>query len=222
MQKKSILIVDDDDDIRNLLCYNLEKNGFHVETAVNGKECLSKLKSKKPNLILLDVMMPEMDGLEVCEQIKSEKENADILICFLTARGEDYSQIAALEAGGDDYVTKPIKPKVLLSRINAILRRTEGKVDSTANGVRIDHDKYIVHKNGEQLLFPKKEFELLSLLMSKPDHVFRRNEILDSVWGSDIIVGDRTIDVHIRKLRRKLGEEQISTVKGIGYKYNSK
>ena len=222
MQKKSILIVDDDDDIRHLLSYNLEKNGFYVETAGNGKECLKKLKSKKPNLILLDVMMPEMDGLQVCEKIKSEKENADILICFLTARGEDYSQIAALEAGGDDYVTKPIKPKVLLSRINAILRRTEGKVDSTANGVRIDHDKYIVHKNGEELLFPKKEFELLSLLMSKPDHVFRRNEILDSVWGSDIIVGDRTIDVHIRKLRRKLGEEQISTVKGIGYKYNSK
>jgi len=222
MQQKTILIVDDDEDIRELLSYNLKKAGFNVEIAKNGRECLSKLKGNKPNLILLDVMMPEMDGLEVCEEIKSVKKNANILICFLTARGEDYSQIAALEAGGDDYVTKPIKPKVLLSRINAILRRTEGKVDSTANGVRIDYDKYIVYKNGEELLFPKKEFELLSLLISKPDHVFRRNEILDSVWGSDIIVGDRTIDVHIRKLRRKLGEGQILTVKGIGYKYNSK
>lgn len=218
---KSILIVDDDEDIRNLLSYNLEKSGFKVDIACNGKECLSKLKSKKPNLILLDVMMPEMDGLEVCEQIKSQKTNSDILICFLTARGEDYSQIAALEAGGDDYVTKPIKPKVLLSRINAILRRTEAKVLTSVNGLQIDYEKYVVHKNGEGILLPKKEFELLSLLMSKPDNVFRRNEILNAVWGTDIVVGDRTIDVHIRKLRRKLGDAYISTIKGVGYKYNS-
>tara|TARA_B100001059_G_C17793883_1_gene561838 strand:+ start:178 stop:843 length:666 start_codon:yes stop_codon:yes gene_type:complete len=221
MSGKSILIVDDDEDIRNLLSYNLEKSGFNVDIACNGKECLLKLKSKKPNLILLDVMMPEMDGLEVCEQIKSESINSDILICFLTARGEDYSQIAALEAGGDDYVTKPIKPKVLLSRINAILRRTEGEIVPQTNGIRIDHEKYITYKDGGEVLLPKKEFELLSLLMSKPGHVFRRNEILNDVWGTDIVVGDRTIDVHIRKLRRKLGDAYISTIKGVGYKYNS-
>ena len=221
MNKKSILIVDDDEDIRNLLAYNLEKHGFNVDVACNGKECLLKVNSNKPNLILLDVMMPEMDGLEVCEKIKAEKTNSDILICFLTARGEDYSQIAALEAGGDDYVTKPVKPKVLLSRINAILRRTEVEVIPSINGIKIDYEKYIVYKNGEEVLLPKKEFELLSLLMSKPDHVFRRNEILNTVWGTEIIVGDRTIDVHIRKLRSKLGEMNISTVKGIGYKYNS-
>ena len=206
MHQKSILIVDDEEDIRDLLSYNLKKAGFNVDVASNGKDCLSKIKSNKPNLILLDVMMPEMDGLEVCEQIKSESTNADILICFLTARGEDYSQIAALEAGGDDYVTKPIKPKVLLSRINAILRRTEAKVIPPVNGLQIDYEKYIVYNNGEEILLPKKEFELLSLLMSKPDNVFRRNEILNAVWGTDIVVGDRTIDVHIRKLRRKLGD----------------
>ncbi len=221
MNQKSILIVDDEEDIRDLLSYNLKKAGFNVDVASNGKDCLSKLKSNKPNLILLDVMMPEMDGLELCEKIKSESRNADILICFLTARGEDYSQIAALEAGGDDYVTKPIKPKVLLSRINAILRRTEAKVIPPVNGLQIDYEKYIVYNNGEEILLPKKEFELLSLLMSKPDHVFRRNEILNSVWGTDIVVGDRTIDVHIRKLRRKLGDVYISTIKGVGYKYNS-
>ena len=221
MHQKSILIVDDEEDIRDLLSYNLKKAGFNVDVASNGKDCLSKLKSNKPNLILLDVMMPEMDGLEVCEEIKSESTNADILICFLTARGEDYSQIAALEAGGDDYVTKPIKPKVLLSRINAILRRTEAKVIPPVNGLQIDYEKYIVYNNGEEILLPKKEFELLSLLMSKPDDVFRRNEILNAVWGTDIVVGDRTIDVHIRKLRRKLGDVYISTIKGVGYKYNS-
>ena len=221
MIQKSILIVDDEEDIRDLLSYNLKKAGFNVDVASNGNDCLSKLKSNKPNLILLDVMMPEMDGLEVCEQIKSESTNADILICFLTARGEDYSQIAALEAGGDDYVTKPIKPKVLLSRINAILRRTETKVTPPVNGLQIDYEKYIVYNNGEEILLPKKEFELLSLLMSKPDHVSRRNEILNAVWGTDIVVGDRTIDVHIRKLRRKLGDAYIATIKGVGYKYNS-
>ncbi len=218
MSKKSILIVDDDEDIRSLLTYNIEKAGYDVDNASNGIECLEKIKENKPHLILMDVMMPEMDGLEVCEQIKSEPSNAQILICFLTARGEDYSQIAALEAGGDDYVTKPIKPKVLLSRINALLRRTTHSPSLQQDIIHIDFDKYIVYKNGDEILLPKKEFELISLLASKPNHVFRRNEILTTVWGTEIVVGDRTIDVHIRKLRRKLGEECIATVKGVGYK----
>ena len=221
MQRKSILIVDDDQDIRDLLSYNLQKSGYSVNEAINGFDCLEKIKKIKPNLILLDVMMPEMDGLEVCQQIKSDPKNHDILICFLTARGEDYSQIAALEAGGDDYVTKPIKPKVLISRINAILRRTVKDERAVKDGFYIDNDKYIVHKEGDEFILPKKEFELLSLLMSKPNHVFRRNEILDTVWGTEIVVGDRTIDVHIRKLRGKIGDTFISTIKGVGYKFNA-
>lgn len=221
MQKKSILIVDDDQDIRDLLSYNLQKSGYSVNEAINGFDCLEKIKTIKPNLILLDVMMPEMDGLEVCQQIKSDPKNHNILICFLTARGEDYSQIAALEAGGDDYVTKPIKPKVLISRINAILRRTVKDERAVKDGFYIDNDKYIVHKEGDEFILPKKEFELLSLLMSKPNHVFRRNEILDTVWGTEIVVGDRTIDVHIRKLRGKIGDTYISTIKGVGYKFNA-
>mgnify|MGYP000562809003 FL=1 len=221
MQKKSILIVDDDQDIRDLLSYNLQKSGYSVNEAINGFDCLEKIKKIKPNLILLDVMMPEMDGLEVCQQIKSDPKNHNILICFLTARGEDYSQIAALEAGGDDYVTKPIKPKVLISRINAILRRTVKDERAVKDGFYIDNDKYIVHKEGDEFILPKKEFELLSLLMSKPNHVFRRNEILDTVWGTEIVVGDRTIDVHIRKLRGKIGDTYISTIKGVGYKFNA-
>ena len=221
MQKKSILIVDDDQDIRDLLSYNLQKSGYSVNEAINGFDCLEKIKKIKPNLILLDVMMPEMDGLEVCQQIKSDPKNHDILICFLTARGEDYSQIAALEVGGDDYVTKPIKPKVLISRINAILRRTVKDERAVKDGFYIDNDKYIVHKEGDEFILPKKEFELLSLLMSKPNHVFRRNEILDTVWGTEIVVGDRTIDVHIRKLRGKIGDTYISTIKGVGYKFNA-
>ncbi len=221
MQRKSILIVDDDQDIRDLLSYNLQKSGYSVNEAINGFDCLEKIKTIKPNLILLDVMMPEMDGLEVCQQIKSDPKNHDILICFLTARGEDYSQIAALEAGGDDYVTKPIKPKVLISRINAILRRSVKDERAVKDGFYIDNDKYIVHKEGDEFILPKKEFELLSLLMSKPNHVFRRNEILNTVWGTEIVVGDRTIDVHIRKLRGKIGDTYISTIKGVGYKFNA-
>ena len=222
MVKHRILIVDDDDDIRQLLKYNLEKNGFTTETASNGQECLQKIKNYSPDLILLDVMMPNMDGIEVCERIKSDPNNKRIFICFLTARNEDYSQIAGLEAGGDDYVAKPIKMKVLVSRINAILRRN--KSISSAEGVneiQINHEKYVVIKSGKEFQLPKKEFELLSLLMSEPNLVFRRDEILNKVWGTEIIVGDRTIDVHIRKLREKLGEHHITTVKGIGYKFIS-
>ena len=217
-----ILIVDDEDDIRDLLLYNLQKAGYAVEAASNGLECLQKIKTIKPRLILLDIMMPEMDGVEVCQQIKSDPKNNDILICFLTARSEDYSQIAALEAGGDDYVTKPIKPKVLVSRINAILRRSiKETVANVDKGIHMNYDKYLVHKDGNEIILPKKEFELLSLLMSKTNHVFRRDEILRTVWGTEIIVGDRTIDVHIRKLRSKLGGDYISTVKGVGYKFNN-
>ena len=222
MNDTPILIVDDEEDIRDLLVYNLQKAGYVVEAASNGMECLQKIKTIKPRLIILDIMMPEMDGVEVCQQIKSDPKNNNILICFLTARSEDYSQIAALEAGGDDYVTKPIKPKVLISRINAILRRSNKESIATVNeGIHIDYDKYVVNKDGNEIILPKKEFELLSLLMSKTNHVFRRDEILRTVWGTEIIVGDRTIDVHIRKLRSKLGGNYISTIKGVGYKFNN-
>ena len=220
MSKNKILIVDDDDDIRHLLEYNLEKSGFITNVAANGLECLEMVKSYNPDLILLDVMMPGMDGIEVCERIKSDPQNKNIFICFLTARSEDYSQIAGLEAGGDDYVSKPIKPKVLVSRINAILRRKSNEEPKEVkNGIQINYEKYVVLKNGEEVQLPKKEFELLSLLHSKPNFVFRREQILNHVWGTDIVVGDRTIDVHIRKLREKLGDHHIVTVKGIGYKY---
>ena len=220
MSKNKILIVDDDDDIRHLLKYNLEKSGFITNVAENGLECLEMVKSYNPDLILLDVMMPGMDGIEVCERIKSDPQNKNIFICFLTARSEDYSQIAGLEAGGDDYVSKPIKPKVLVSRINAILRRKSNEEPKEVkNGIQINYEKYVVLKNGEEVQLPKKEFELLSLLHSKPNFVFRREQILNHVWGTDIVVGDRTIDVHIRKLREKLGDHHIVTVKGIGYKY---
>jgi two-component system alkaline phosphatase synthesis response regulator PhoP len=216
-----ILIVDDEDDIRTLLQYNLEKEGYSVETAENGETALKMVSSFKPDLVLLDVMMPGMDGIEVCETIRSNESYKNTLICFLTARSEDYSQIAGLEAGADDYVSKPIRPKVLISRIRAMLRRIEGgdKTQDTSTSIIINRDKYYVEKGGEIIHLPRKEFELLSLLASKPNHVFERDVILDRVWGTDIVVGDRTIDVHIRKLREKIGESHIRTVKGIGYKF---
>ncbi|MBU3658309.1 MAG: response regulator transcription factor [Flavobacteriales bacterium] len=219
----SILIVDDDEDIREILRYNLEKENHSIRTVENGIKCLEEVRKEKPDLILLDVMMPGMDGIEVCEQLKSSTENKDILICFLTARSEDYSQIAGLESGGDDYVTKPIKPKVLVSRINALMRRNETRktVEEThSNELRINREKYLVEKEGKEIQLPKKEFELLALLVSKPNFVFKREVILEKVWGTDIIVGDRTIDVHIRKLREKIGDHYITTVKGVGYKFN--
>ncbi len=217
-----ILIADDDEDIRELLKYNLEKEGYSVQLAVDGHDCLKKINAQKPDLLLLDVMMPGMDGIEVCEILKSDETLKDILICFLTARSEDYSQIAGLEAGGDDYVTKPIKPKVILSRISAILRRKEvttNKPQLISEDLKINREKYLLEKNGVELQLPRKEFELLALLMSKPNMVFTREIILERVWGSDIVVGDRTIDVHIRKLRGKIGDDKITTVKGIGYKF---
>ena len=217
----TVLIVDDEDDIRQILAYNLIKEGFTVMTASRGDEALELIYKQKPDLILLDVMMPGMDGIEVCEAIKANPANNSIIICFLTARSEDYSQIAGLDVGGDDYVTKPIKPKVLISRVHALLRRIESpkqkKVELT--DFTINREKYIIEKEGLEIRLPRKEFELLALLASKPDYVFKRESILEKVWGTDIIVGDRTIDVHIRKLREKLGDKYIHTVKGIGYKF---
>ncbi|MFY7943876.1 MAG: response regulator transcription factor [Crocinitomicaceae bacterium] len=217
-----IFVVDDDEDIRELLKYNLEKNGHDVVTCENGIDCLDKILLSKPDLILLDVMMPGLDGIEVCERLKSNSENQDILICFLTARNEDYSQIAGLEAGGDDYVAKPVKPKVLISRVNALLRRKEitKPIDPEVIDLVINREKYIIVKEGKEIHLPRKEFELLALLSSRPNFVFKRDLILETVWGTDIIVGDRTIDVHIRKLREKIGDKYITTIKGIGYKFN--
>lgn len=219
----TILLIDDDEDIRALLEYNLKKEGFQVLSASNGREGIKMAKQHIPDLILLDVMMPEMDGVEVCEELRGEHSTKDILICFLTARNEDYSQIAGLDAGADDYVSKPIKPRVLVSRIKALLRRngmsTQKEEENTEEGLIIDRDRYTVIKDGEPIHFPRKEFELLALLASKPEKVFDRDVILEKVWGSGIVVGDRTIDVHIRKLREKIGDEYIKTVKGVGYKF---
>ena len=218
-----ILIIDDEEDIRDILKYNLEKEGFSVEVAGNGEEGLNKMKLVSPDLVILDVMMPGMDGIEVCEAIRSTPAYDAIIVCLLTARNEDYSQIAGLDSGADDYVAKPVKPKVLVSRINALLRRKGKLVQDTtsSNDLIINREKYIVEKNGVVLHLPKKEFELLALLASKPSSVFERDVILETVWGTDIIVGDRTIDVHIRKLREKLGGNYITTVKGVGYKFSN-
>jgi len=220
----SILIVDDEIDILEILKYNLVKEGFSVEVATNGLDGIEIAKTFKPDLIILDVMMPQMDGIEVCEALRKLPGFESTLICFLTARGEDYSQIAGLDAGADDYISKPVKPRVLISRINAILRRKFSPAlaeDEIIQDLVINRDKYLVYKNGEPLHLPKKEFELLALLASRPDIVFERDQILEKVWGSDIVVGDRTIDVHVRKLREKIGDNYIKTVKGIGYKFQS-
>ncbi len=217
-----ILIIDDEDDIREILKYNLSKEGYETFDANNGESGLKKCIEINPDLVLLDIMMPGMDGIEVCETIRKTPGLENVLICFLTARGEDYSQIAGLDAGADDFVAKPIKPKVLISRINAILRRKSGESKSYSEGLVINRERYHVELNGQVIQLPRKEFELLALLASKPGSVFEREVILDSVWGSEIVVGDRTIDVHIRKLREKIGSDYIVTIKGIGYKYQEK
>ncbi|MGC9373923.1 MAG: response regulator transcription factor [Bacteroidales bacterium] len=222
-----ILLVDDESDILEFLSYNINKEGFEVYTASNGKEAIEIAKKIKPHLILLDVMMPEMDGIETCEIMRQDKKLQNTIIAFLTARGEDYSQIAGFEAGGDDYIAKPVKPKVLISRIRALLKRFNPTTNQKSgddliikqSNLIIDKEKYIVIKDGKELVLPKKEFELLVLLISKPDRVFTRDEIFNAVWGDNIIVGDRTIDVHIRKLREKIGDNHIKTIKGVGYKY---
>ncbi len=222
-----ILIVDDESDILEFLSYNLKREGYTVFTARNGKTAIDSAQKVIPHLILLDVMMPEMDGIETCERLRDISSLDNSIIAFLTARGEDYSQIAGFEAGGDDYIQKPIKPKVLTSRIRALLKRTDrGSKDfgKQANvlkkgGLLIDREKYLVFKDDEELILPKKEFELLLLLSSKPGKVYTRDEIFQSVWEDNVIVGDRTIDVHIRKLREKIGDEYIKTIKGVGYKF---
>jgi len=218
-----ILLVDDEEDILDFVGYNLRKEGYNVFTANNGNEAIAKAKEITPHLIILDVMMPELDGIETCEAIREIPAMEDTIIAFLTARNEDYSQIAGFDAGGDDYITKPIKPKVLVSRVKALLKRssvvnTQNNLEETT-GIIVDQEKYIVINNGEELNLPKKEFELLTLLHSKPEIVFTREEIYSKIWGQEIIVGDRTIDVHIRKLREKLGDQYIKTVKGVGYKF---
>ncbi len=222
---KKILIVDDEPDILEFLQYNLRKEGYDVVTANDGKHALEVAERERPHLIILDIMMPELDGVETCRILRSRKEFADTPIAFLTARDEDYSQITALDVGGDDYITKPIKPRVLISRITALLRRAGRNLEDDQEVIAlhdlvIDKQKVLVFKGQATVELPRKEFEILWLLASKPGRVFTREEIFDKIWGSDVIVGNRTIDVHIRKLRERLGEEYIKTMKGIGYKFD--
>ena len=221
-----ILLVDDEPDILDFVSYNLKSEGYKVATAASGKAGVAKAKEFKPDLILLDVMMPEMDGIEACDQIRRLSGLENTIIAFLTARGEDYSQVAGFEAGADDYITKPVKPKVLTSRLKALLRRRpvpEQEVPSKIefSDLIIDPERYHVEILGKVIELPRKEFELLSLLASKPGKVFTREEIMDRIWGTVVIVGGRTIDVHIRKLREKIGDNRIKTVKGVGYKFET-
>jgi two-component system, OmpR family, alkaline phosphatase synthesis response regulator PhoP len=229
--QSKILLVDDEVDILEFISYNLEKEGYKVYTAQNGAEAIKVAEKTLPDLIILDVMMPEMDGIAACEEIRRIPALQHTIIAFLTARGEDYSQIAGFEAGADDYITKPIRPKVLVSRVKALLKRTstvggttsvtviENSHTVTIGNLIIDKERYLILKDGEEMILPRKEFELLSLLVSKPGKVFTREEIYYSVWGDNVVVADRTIDVHIRKLREKIGNDQIKTLKGIGYKF---
>lgn len=218
-----ILLVDDEPDILEIVGYNLKNEGYQVFTAKNGAEGVKTAKKVTPHLILLDIMMPEMDGIEACEKIRNISSLEHVIISFLTARGEDYSQVAGFDAGADDYITKPIKPKVLISKIKSLLRRlknTEEQDTATRIGdIVINRDEYVVFKGDKKIVLPKKEFELFSLLTSKPGKVFKRETILDSVWGNEVVVGGRTIDVHIRKLREKIGDDFFKTIKGVGYKF---
>ena len=220
-----ILLVDDEPDILEFVGYNLKKEGYQVFSASNGIEAIQIAKKEKPNLILLDVMMPDMDGIETCREIRDIDGLKNVLVAFLTARNEDYSQIAGFDAGADDYINKPIKPRVLISRINALLRRS-GNINGNENtsqielgDFKINRERYIITFKEEEISLPRKEFELFALLASKPGKVFGRDEILNTVWGDEVVVGDRTIDVHIRKLREKFGDQYIKTVKGVGYKF---
>jgi two-component system, OmpR family, alkaline phosphatase synthesis response regulator PhoP len=223
-----ILLVDDEPDILEIINYNLSAQGYNVTTASNGAQAVKKAKKEKPHLIILDVMMPEMDGIEACEQIRKTPDLQDTIITFLTARGEDYSQVAGFEAGADDYITKPIKPKVLMSKIKSLLRRLGSQSNGQSNDLieleqlTIDREAYKIIFKGEDIVLPRKEFELLYLLASKPGKVFKREDILDKIWGNEVVVGGRTIDVHIRKLREKLGDKRFKTIKGVGYKFVNK
>ncbi len=218
-----ILLVDDEPDILEIVGYNLSNEGYQVITGSNGVEAVKLAKKHQPHLIILDVMMPEMDGIEACEILRSNSNLENTVITFFTARGEDYSQVAGFDAGADDYITKPIKPKVLISKVKALLRRFKDKEEPSqiikVGKIVINREEYKVYKGKEELSLPRKEFELLSLLTSKPGKVFTREDILDRVWGMEVIVGGRTIDVHIRKLREKIGDKSFKTIKGVGYKF---
>jgi two-component system alkaline phosphatase synthesis response regulator PhoP len=217
----TILLVDDEQDILEFLSYSLKKEGYKIFTANNGKEGVELSKSLRPDLILLDVMMPQIDGIEACQMIRKDLHLEQPIIAFLTSRSEDYSQIAGLEAGADDYITKPIRPRLLTSKVESLLRRKkESKVALDIKELKIDREKYLIAYKGNEMLLPKKEFELLELLASKPGKVFNRDQILSLVWGDGAIVGERTIDVHVRKLREKLGNNYIRTIKGVGYTFN--
>jgi two-component system alkaline phosphatase synthesis response regulator PhoP len=224
MKKKDIkiLLVDDEKDILEIVGYNLAQEGYQISTASNGKEAIIKAKKELPQLIILDVMMPEMDGIEACENIRKIPELQDTIITFLTARSEDYSQVAGFDAGADDYIAKPIKPKVLVSKVKALLRRlksdTKPNSTLTVGNIEINREEYKIINNGKEIVLPRKEFELFYLLATKPGKVFTREEILDKVWGNEVVVGGRTIDVHIRKLREKIGDDFFKTIKGVGYK----
>ena len=226
MKKKDIkiLLVDDEQDILEIVGYNLSQEGYQIVTASNGKEAIAKAKKEHPQLIIMDVMMPEMDGMEACENIRKIPELQDTIITFLTARSEDYSQVAGFDAGADDYIAKPIKPKVLVSKVQALLRRLKG-VEGVSNSstlnvgnIEINREEYKIVNEGKEIVLPRKEFELFYLLATKPGKVFTREEILDKVWGNEVVVGGRTIDVHIRKLREKIGDTFFKTIKGVGYK----
>lgn len=224
MKKKDIkiLLVDDEQDILEIVGYNLAQEGYQIITAVNGKEAVQKAKKELPNLIIMDVMMPEMDGMEACEHIRKIPELSNVIVTFLTARSEDYSQVAGFEAGADDYIAKPIKPKVLVSKVKALLRRLkeeDAKSDVlTVGNIEVNREEYKIIQDGKEIVLPRKEFELFYLLATKPGKVFKREEILDKVWGNEVVVGGRTIDVHIRKLREKIGDDLFKTIKGVGYK----
>ncbi|MBU3659432.1 MAG: response regulator transcription factor [Flavobacteriales bacterium] len=222
----TILLVDDEPDILEFLSYNIRKEGYKVFTANNGEEGVKLTQQLSPSLILLDVMMPKMDGIETCQIIRKDLNITQPIIAFLTSRAEDYAQIAGFEAGADDYISKPIRPRLLLSKIESLLRRLDKShgivIESEVNSLKIDREKFLIEIDGKQLILPKKEFELLELLASRPGKVFNREQILSIVWGNETIVGERTIDVHIRKLREKLGDEYIRTIKGVGYTFNER
>ena len=225
MKKKDIkiLLVDDEKDILEIVGYNLQLEGYQIFTAGNGLEAVETAQKELPHLILMDVMMPKMDGMEATEVIRRIPELSNVIIAFFTARGEEYSQVAGFEAGADDYITKPIKPKLLVSKVKALLRRLKEEHQIASDtlhvaGIEINREEYKVIKDDVEIILPRKEFELFYLLASKPGKVFKREEILDKVWGNDVIVGGRTIDVHIRKLREKISEDLFKTIKGVGYK----
>ncbi len=225
ISRNTILLVDDEKDILEFLGYNLRKEGYEVITASNGKEAVNRARASMPGLIILDVMMPGMDGIETCQAIRAIPELREVVIAMLSARGEDYAQIAGFEAGADDYIKKPIRPSVFLFRVKALFRRLSSNLENEDRTIRlrditIDRERYLVLKDGREIYLPKKEFEMLMMLTSKPNKVFTREEILQGIWGTNVVVGDRTIDVHIRKIREKIGLDSIRTLKGVGYSYS--